>query len=151
MKVLFLEHVVNVAKEWEIKNVSSGYAVNFLFPKKLAKRLTPELEKKLKNDEIKIEANRRKIHENRLEISNILNWKELIFSLKIGKNWKIYWWVGEKDIIKEIKKQFKISLERKNIYMPSWHIKKVGKNDVYIKLSKDVMAKMSVVINPSNS
>lgn len=151
MKVFFLKHVVNVAKEWEIKDVSSWYASNFLFPKNLAKPLTPELEKKIKNEEIKKESNRRELHENRLEIVEKLNSTKLTFSLKTWKNKKVYWWIWEKDIIVEIKKQFKINLEKKNIYLPAWHIKKVWETFIYIKLTKDVMAKMLVIINSDNS
>ena len=44
MKVIFLEHVLHVAKQGEVKDVSSGYAANFLFPKKLAKPYTKEIE-----------------------------------------------------------------------------------------------------------
>ncbi len=151
MKVLFLEHVVNVAKKWEIKEVSSGYASNFLFPKKLAQRLTAKLENNLKLKEAKIESNRRQIHENKLNLYNTLNSWKLIFSLKTWKNGKVYGWVWEKSIILEIKKQFKINLWKKNIYMPSWHIRKIWESFIYIKLTKDVMAKMVVLIDSDNS
>ncbi|KAF5295612.1 hypothetical protein FQA39_LY12785 [Lamprigera yunnana] len=36
MKVLFLQDVKGQGKKDEVKNVSDGYAMNFLFPKKLA-------------------------------------------------------------------------------------------------------------------
>lgn len=59
MKVIFLEHVINVAKAGEIKEVSSGYAANFLFPKKLAKPYTTGVENKLKAEKQKKESDRR--------------------------------------------------------------------------------------------
>ena len=36
MKVIFLENVPNVAKVGETKEVATGYARNFLIPRKLA-------------------------------------------------------------------------------------------------------------------
>ena len=49
MKVIFLEDVRNVGKKYDIKDVSDGYARNFLFPNKLAETATPEAIKKLES------------------------------------------------------------------------------------------------------
>lgn len=46
MKVILLEDVKNVGKAWDIKDVSDGYARNFLFPNKLAQVATPDMIKK---------------------------------------------------------------------------------------------------------
>ncbi len=151
MKVYFLEHVINVAKKGEIKEVSSGYASNFLFKKNLAKPYTRELEKSLKNKEKKQEANRVELIANRHNIVDELNWKKIVFKLKTWTGSKVYWWVWEKDVIREVKKQFKINLEKKHIYMPSGHIKKIWEEFVYVKLWKDVMAKITVIVEASNS
>lgn len=59
MKVIFLQHVLHVAKPGEVKEVSSGYAANFLFPKNLAKPYTKQIEQELKQKEQKKESNRR--------------------------------------------------------------------------------------------
>ena len=40
MKVIILQDTKNVGKKGEIKNVSDGYAKNFLIPKGLAKEAT---------------------------------------------------------------------------------------------------------------
>jgi large subunit ribosomal protein L9 len=151
MKVLFLKHVINIAKEWEIKNVSSGYASNFLFPKNLAKPFTKELEKNIKNSNKKKEANRIELISNKTKIVDRLNWQKIFFSLKTWVNNKVYWWIGEKDIIQKIKKLFKIDLQKKHIYMPSWHIKKIWEEFIYVKLAKDIMAKIIVSIDSNNS
>jgi large subunit ribosomal protein L9 len=45
MKVFLLKDVVNVGMANQIVNVSEGYAVNFLIPKKLGVQITPENEK----------------------------------------------------------------------------------------------------------
>lgn len=146
MKVIFLKHVINVAKEGEVKEVSSWYATNFLFPKNLAKPFTEELKKRLKDKEKKLEKNRVELIKNKHKIIDALNWKKISFALKTWVNNKVYWWIWEKDIIAAIKKEFKINLERKHIYMSSWHIKKIWEEFVYVKLSKDIMAKITVII-----
>lgn len=42
MKVVFLEDVKGVGRKMEVKNVSDGYARNFLIPKRLAVPVTSE-------------------------------------------------------------------------------------------------------------
>jgi large subunit ribosomal protein L9 len=149
MKVLFLKHVINVWKEGEIKEVKPGYAANMLFPKWYAIELTPEAEKQHKAKLKREEAHKREMIENRHNLSEILNQKRLEFTLKTWANHKVYWGIWEKDIIAEIKKKFKIELSKKHIEMPDGHIKKLWENQIFIKLGKDAMAKMFVVIKES--
>lgn len=147
MKVLFLKHVINVWKQWEIKEVKSWYAANMLFPQWLAIELTPENEKKYREKIKREEKHKMELIENRHNIANELNWGKINFFLKIWNNNKVYWWIWEKDIISEIKKKFKIELSKKHIDMPDWHIKKIWENQIFIKLWKDSMAKIFVIVN----
>lgn len=147
MKVLFLKHVVNVWKQWDIKDVKTGYATNMLFPQWLAVELTPEVEKKYKDKLKKDEAHKRELIENRHNISEKLNWQRLDFKLKSWANHKVFWAIGEKDIISEIKKKFKIELSKKHIELPEWHIKKLWESQIFVKLGKDAMAKLFITIS----
>lgn len=146
MKVLFLKHVVNVAKEWEIKDVKSWYAANLLFPKGFAVELTPAEEKKYKDRVQKEENHRVELLADRHIIVDKLNSKELTFSLKASSSGKVYGWIWEKDIISQIQKKFKVSLSKKHIYLPDWHIKKIWETSIYVKLWKDAMAKIKVLV-----
>jgi len=149
MKVLFLQNVLHVAKAWEIKEVKAWYASNMLFPKKLAIELTPDAEKQHKDKIAKQESHKRDLIENRYNIAESLTAKELSFKLQTSGN-KVFWWIGEKDIISEIKTKFKIELSKSQINMPDWHLKKLWEHFVYIKLWKDAMVKIKVTIIPIN-
>ena len=149
MRVLFLKHVINVWKPWEIKEVKPGYAMNMLFPQWLAIELTSEAEKKHKEKIKKEESRRMELIENRHIISDKLNWVKLDFKLKGTAN-KLFWAVAEKDVIWEIKKKFKIELTKQHIDMPDGHLKKVWEHAIYIKLWKDSMAKIFIIINPES-
>lgn len=146
MKVLFLQLVPNVWHAWEIKEISDSYARNFLIPKWLAKKLDEMQEQKLKNEQKKKEESRRNLVENRHKIIETLNWKILNFKAKTLDNWKMFWWFWEHDIIEKIYKEFWIKLEKKHIDLIDWHIKKLWKKDVYVKLSSDSMAKLTVIV-----
>ncbi|MDA7494848.1 50S ribosomal protein L9 [Candidatus Gracilibacteria bacterium] len=148
MKVLFLENVLHVAKKGEIKEVKPGYAMNMLFPKKVAVELTPEVEKKFKDGLKKDDAHRRELLENRHNITELLNGKEFNFTLRTGTNNKVFGAIGEKDIIQAVKKQCKIEVTKKHILLPNGHIKQLGETQVYIKLGKDAQAKIKVIVNP---
>ncbi|MCH2188753.1 50S ribosomal protein L9, partial [Candidatus Gracilibacteria bacterium] len=144
MKVLFLKHVIHVAREGEIKDVKPGYAQNCLFPQKLAIELTPEKEKQYKNKLKKQDEHRRNLIENRHAIAEKLQGKHMTFALKTGNNGKVYGAVAEKDILQKIKKEENLELTKKHIDMPDGHIKKIGETFVYAKIGKDAMAKMTI-------
>ena len=147
MKVLFLENVIHVAKKGDIKEVKPGYAQNMLFPKKLAVELTDKVEKQMKNKANADENHRRELIENRHEVVEKLNHKKLSFKLKTDNSWKVFWSIWERDIIIEVKKVFKLELTKKHIDLPSWHIRKLWESDVFIKLGRDAMAKMFIIID----
>ena len=148
MKVLLLENVTNIWKKWDIKEVKPWYAANCLFPKKLAVELTPAEEQKLKAQLKKEEKHRLELLENRHSIVDSINWKTIKFEMKVSNSWKVFWWIGEHDIIIELKKQFKVDLAKKHIDMwPDWHIKKIWSRVIYIKLWSDAIAKVNVEVS----
>lgn len=147
MKVLFLKHVVNVWKPWEIKEVKPWYAANMLFPKGYAVELTPQAEKQHKEKLKREQKHKTDLVENRHKISEELNWKTLEFYLKTWANSKVYWWIWEKDIIESIKKKHKIDLTKKHIDLPDGHIKKLWEHQIFVKLWKDAISKLKIIVN----
>lgn len=145
MKVFFLKLVPNVGHIWEVKEVSDSYARNFLIPKWFAKKIDANEEKRLKEESKKIEEKRRTLIEDKHKIIEKLNWKTIIFKAQTLDNWKMFWWIKESDIIKQVKVNFDIELDKKHINMPNWHIKKIWNQDIYIKLW-DVMAKINIIV-----
>jgi len=145
MKVIFLQHVVNVWKVWEIKEVNDSYARNFLFSKKLAKQFTKQDEINLENKKKKEEKNRLTKVEQRHELWDKLNWKKFNLDIKRDATWKIYWSVTEKEIIDLLKKETNIEFTKWEIVM-DWHIKKSWNYDVFIKLWAWEMAKIIITL-----
>jgi ribosomal protein L9 len=75
----------------------------------------------------------------------MLNGQKFEFTLK-WTNKKVFWAVAEKDILAKIKKKFKLELTKKNIYLPDWHLKKVGEHMAFVKITEKEMAKIFVII-----
>lgn len=146
MKVIFLQHVVNVWKVWEIKEVSDSYARNVLLPKKMVKEFTKEEQIRLENKKKKEEQNRVTKIVHRHELWETLNWKKFDFHLNMDVNGKSFWSVWEKEIIDELKKELKLDFKKSEIVMNDWHLKKVWNHDVFVKLWSWEMAKIIVNI-----
>lgn len=146
MKVLFLKFIPNIWHLWEIKEVNDNYARYFLIPKGLARKIDKNDEIRLIQEEKKKEELNKNLIENKHKIHETLNLKELLFKANINNNWKMFWSIWEHEIIERIFKDFNIKLEKKHIEMPDWHIKKLWKKDIFIKLSHDLVAKLTIIL-----
>lgn len=147
MKVLFTKFLANVWHEWDIKEVSHAYGTNFLIPKWYAKVLIPAEEKNILKKKKEEEQKRKNLVLNKHKIVETLNNKEFVFVLEKWNNNKVFGSVKERDIITKIKKEFKIELSKKHIDMwPDGHLKKIGSTFVYIKLTPETQAKITVTI-----
>lgn len=147
MKVVFLEDVPNVAKAGDIKEVADGYFRNFLLPRKLATVATPAELKRLETQrqaEARREAKLEKEAEN---FAKLLQDTTVVIRMRAGKDNKLYGSVTSADIAKEIKKLTKQDIDKRRIELPE-PIRELGKREVSIKLTKDITATITVVVEP---
>lgn len=147
MKVIFLEHVINVGKKGEIKEVSSGYASNFLFPKNLAKPFTDNVEKTLKAQEQKKESERRMLLWWKQEMIDALEGKVFEFFLKASGS-KVYGSITPKEVAEYIAKRYHFPLSKKHIDFWWGHsnLKTLWNHDIYVDLWENYAVKAVVSI-----
>lgn len=115
MKVILLQDVRKLGKKNEIKDVSDGYAKNFLFKHKLAENATAE---RTKNLELRTK-NKEKMQEEKKTLVKVLI-KELEnhpleFKVKTGKKGELFASIGAKEIEGEFIKKgldVKVNLEK---------------------------------------
>ena len=145
MKVILLDNIKGVGKKDEIINASDGYARNFLFPKKLAVEANNENMSKLKakkqSEQYKKDVNK----ENAEKIAKKLDDITLTFKVKAGENGKIFGGVTSKEISEELKKQYKIDIDKKKIILNE-NIKNLGSFDISMKLFEGVTGKLKVKV-----
>lgn len=112
MKVLLLQDVPKTGKRGEVKNVSDGYARNFLFPKKLAKPATDALAHAV---ERQVE-NKKKAKENALSSleSAIKNFSETLVFERGANGETLFGSVTAKDIAEALAKKG-VRVTEKNI------------------------------------
>lgn len=135
MKVLFLQSVARVADKGDIKDVSEGYANNFLIPQRLAKVINLKEEEQIKkNNEQREQV--KKITQNlfQKEIKN-LGGKEIVIKEKANEQGHLFSKVHKEEILKAMKEQLKIEIDEELIEINE-PIKSTGVFDVRIGKEK---------------
>ncbi|PJI08380.1 MULTISPECIES: 50S ribosomal protein L9 [Clostridium] len=145
MKVILLKDIKSEGKKGEVINVSDGYARNFLFPRKLAEEANNNNMRVLN---LKKDAERKqKLEETEAaqKLANELKGKVLKLSAKAGENGRLFGAVTSKDIANEIKKQFKVSIDKKKVSTET--IRQLGNYEVELKLYPEISTKIKVLIS----
>ncbi len=144
MKIIFLEDVEKVGKKYEIKDVASGYARNFLMPKGLAKLAD---EKTIKWAEMQKEISAQKIEkelEETQKIASSIERLELVIPVKIGKEGQLFESVNAQKIIDKLK-EAGFNIEKKQIILDK-PIEEVGEFPIKIKFDHNLEAEISIII-----
>ncbi len=145
MKVILLKDIPKLGRKFEIKNVSDGYANNYLIPNKLAvianKKNLAIIEKEKEVLEKKAEKELKEIQEMVAQIDGL----ELVMKVKINeKNGKIYGSVNNQKIYEELtKKGFEIKKEQIALNEP---IKALGEYPVKIVFDHNLEAEIKVIV-----
>lgn len=133
MKVFLLKDVENVGLAHEMIKVSDGYAINFLFPHKLAVEVTPANEAGLLK-RIKVVENRKEVVLTKTSmLAEKIKGLKLVFKSKVHNGEKLYGAVSACDIVDLLAEQG-VSVS-KNQIMFEKTIKTKGAHSVTIKLS----------------
>lgn len=145
MKVILLDNIKGVGKKDEVINASDGYARNFLFPKKLAVEANNENMNKLKAKKQSEQYKKDVDKENAQKIAKQLDDIVLTIKVKAGENGKIFGGVTSKEISEELKKQYKLDIDKKKIVLTE-NIKNIGSFDISIKLYEGVTGKLKIKV-----
>lgn len=142
MKVIFQKDVKSQGKQGEVKNVSDGYARNFLLPKGYAVEATDanlkQWEEKKKEEKQRLEQEKHQAQ----ELKNTLEETTVTIPSKAGKNGKLFGAVTNKQIAEALK-TMDIKVDKRKIEMDD-PIRTLGYVTVPVKLHPDVTAKLNV-------
>ena len=145
MKVIFNVDVKGQGKKGEMKEVSDGYARNFLLPKNLASEATVDNINALKLKE-KAKANQlAKEKAAALETSEKLGGIQVTIKAKAGNGGKLFGAVTSQEISKALKEQHGIEIEKNKIVMKD-SIKNFGSYTVKAKLGYEISGTVNVLV-----
>ena len=146
MKIYLLKDVPSLGKKGEIKNVADGYAINYLFPQKIAQRADLDIIKRIsEKKEQKIKTDKKQ-KEQALELVTRLKKIILEVPLKFSEKGKgAYSSVNSKRIVEELESKDIHLLENQIELKKS--LKKEGLYDVPLILHPEVKASLKIRIN----
>jgi large subunit ribosomal protein L9 len=145
MKVIFLSDVRNVGKKYEIKEVSDGYARNFLFPNRFAETATPAAVKKVEAMKAEYEKEDRELLAHLGSLAAKISATKLRFAVKTDRSGAVFGSVNKESILKAMREHKLIGAERVDIDL-KYPLKEVGEYTVDIDLKKGVTAKLGVIV-----
>jgi large subunit ribosomal protein L9 len=144
MKIILLQNVNKIGKRGDVKEVSTGYARNFLIPKRLAipatERAIFDLEKEKTSAQEKDFKEQKKSRQTAKKLEGL----EIIIKAKAGDGGKLYGSVSEEQILEKIKEKG-FDIERKSILIDK-PLKTIGNHEVLAQLGQDFKAKIYIKI-----
>jgi large subunit ribosomal protein L9 len=145
MKVILIKDVKKVGKKYETKEVSAGYAVNFLIPRKLAEASTESTMKRINNLKARDEGER-KVREDLL-MKNLKSVEGKTIELTASANDKGHLFKGihQDEIVTAVKEQTELDLASEYIVLEK-PIKEVGEHEIEVKV-QDKSVKFKLVIS----
>ena len=145
MNVIFIKDLKGQGKAGDKKNISDGYAKNFLIPKGYAIEATAANLNNLKGKQDSQQYQKEQDIKAANEMKATLEGITVIIKTKSGDNGKLFGSVTSKDIADELKKQHSVSIDKKKIVLPDG-IKEVGKFSVDVKLYPSITGKINVEV-----
>jgi large subunit ribosomal protein L9 len=144
MKVILLKDVKKVGQKYEVKDVSAGYALNFLIPNKFAEAATSSSLSRLDSSKAKADAEK-KIQEDLL-VKNIKSLEGVGIELKEPANDKgsLFKGIHKEEIAAAIKKQTQLDITPEYITLDK-PIKEVGEHTLEVKV-QDKIATFKVTV-----
>lgn len=143
MKVIFTQDVKGKGKQGEVKDVSEGYARNYLFKNKLAIEATPGNLNALKAKQNKEQRREEEIVEEAKQLKEQLTKIEVELKTKAGENGRLFGSITSKHIADQLAKSYKIKIDRRKIELDE-PIRSLGYTNVPVKLHPDVSGEIKV-------
>lgn len=144
MKIILLKDVENLGKKYEIKEVASGYARNYLIPQGLAKKATPDVLEWLKKIQEVEDEKAKKELEKIGKLASQIDGLELEMEVKVGEKNQLFEKITASKISKKLKeigydiKKDQIELEK--------IIEELGEFPIKIKFNHNLEAEIKVIV-----
>ena len=145
MKVIFLKDVKGQGKKGEIKEVSEGYARNFLIPQGAVQIATDGAKKSLDQMAASAQKKKDKEKEDAKALAVRLSEMTVVIKAKAGEGGRLFGAITSKQIAEALETAHKISVDKRKIELDD-PIRTLGTTKVTVKLYPDVKGTLNVQI-----
>jgi len=145
MKVVFLKDVSGKGKIGEMKDVSAGYARNFLLPHGMALLATSTAMKQVELRQRKEETQEALDKAKLVELAKQIEGQEIHLEARGGSGDRLFGSITAAEIADELSRVIDFSIDKKKIDLDK-PLHQVGTHEVAIKLSGDLKPQIKVVI-----
>lgn len=150
MKIILTQEVKGKGGEGDVIDVARGYAVNYLFPRKMAVEATPgnlkQLQARLHNIQKREEA---RIGEAQ-GVAERIEGATIAIVAKVGEEGRLYGSVTAHMIGEALAEQLGVDVDRRKIDVHG-HIKTAGLHSVTVQVYRDVKATINVNVVPEGT
>ncbi|MGC9358788.1 MAG: 50S ribosomal protein L9 [Anaerolineae bacterium] len=147
MRIVLLKDVKRLGAMGEVRSVADGYARNYLIPRGLA---VPATDEALQQVKAKAAARRREASQEKEQAQTVaerLEGAELVFLAKAGETGRLYGSITNADIAERLAALAGEAVDKRKVVLPE-PIKDLGKTHVEVKLHGDVVARVTVIVEP---
>lgn len=144
MQVILIKDVDSLGEGGEVRNVSDGYARNYLFPKGFAVEATPGAMKDLemRSERLRIKAEK-KHQEDLAKSQKVEALGTLVLAARAGEGGKLYGAVTTKELSRLVSDKTGLEIDRKNLKL-NHPINRLGEYELSIRFSPKVQATLSL-------
>lgn len=142
MKVILLKDVKGTGKKGELKEVSDGFARNFLIKNNYAKEATDANINIYKQEQSSLAFNAKQEEEKAFALAKSLKGKGITIKAKAGEG-KLFGSITSKDIADKLKEEHSIVIDKRKILLKE-PIRELGITTVNIKLHPKVTATVRI-------
>jgi large subunit ribosomal protein L9 len=143
MKVIFIQDVPKVGKKGEIKEVSEGYARNFLLAKNLARAATAEAVARAQAEAARKAKEQQEALKAARSQADAVRGREIVLGVK-GRDGKLFGSVGPKEVADALRKDGFVVSE-KTVDLKK-HIKTAGAYDVKLDFGHGIVSVVRVTV-----
>ena len=147
MKVILTADVAPLGKSGDLKDVTNGYARNYLIPNKLAVPASGGAYRAWQHDIASREDKRKREREEATIASNRISSTTLTMGVKVGEGGKLYGSITTKDIADALGRRG-IDVDRHKIDLVE-PLKTLGTYKVAIKVLPGLISEVTVVVEPT--
>jgi len=145
MRVLFLKEVAGTAQAGDVKEVSPGYARNFLFPKHLAVVADDRVVEQIRRREDAAKRRAEKELSDARDVAQRLRKLTVTVYAKTGEGGRLFGSITNSDVAQQLKREAGINVDKRKIEIDQ-PIKSLGPHEVRVELHSEITETLKVVV-----